>query len=62
MYNPISHLVYAAKGSDVSTSIINGVVVMENGQLLSLELEKVMDDVGKIANDIRHSNKKLRAN
>ena len=62
MYNPISHLVYAAKGSDVSTSIINGVVVMENGQLLSLELEKVMDDVEEIANDIRHSNKKLRAN
>ena len=62
MYNPISHLVYAAKGSDVSTSIINGVVVMENGQLLSLELEKVMGDVEEIANDIRHTNKKLRAN
>jgi 5-methylthioadenosine/S-adenosylhomocysteine deaminase len=62
MYNPISHLVYAAKGSDVSTSIINGVVVMEDGQLLSLELEKVMGDVEKIADDIRHSNKKLRAN
>ena len=35
---------------------------MEDGQLLSLELEKVMDDVEEIANDIRHSNKKLRAN
>ncbi len=35
---------------------------MENGQLLSLELEKVMGDVEEIANDIRHSNKKLRAN
>jgi 5-methylthioadenosine/S-adenosylhomocysteine deaminase len=62
MYNPISHLVYAAKGSDVSTSIINGVVVMENGQLLSLELEKVMGDVEKIAQDIRRTNKKLRVN
>ena len=62
MYNPISHLVYAAKGSDVSTSIINGVVVMEDGQLLSLELEKVMSDVVEIAGHIRASDKRLRAN
>jgi 5-methylthioadenosine/S-adenosylhomocysteine deaminase len=62
MYNPVSHLVYAAKGSDVSTSIINGIVVMEDRQLLSLDLEKVMGDMEKIADDIRHSNKKLRKN
>jgi 5-methylthioadenosine/S-adenosylhomocysteine deaminase len=62
MYNPISHLVYAAKGSDVSTSIINGVVVMEDGQLLSLELEKVMSDVVKIAGHIRAGDKRLRVN
>jgi len=62
MYNPISHLVYAAKGSDVSTSIINGTVVMENRRLLSLNIEKVLGDVEKIADDIRSSNKKLRKN
>jgi 5-methylthioadenosine/S-adenosylhomocysteine deaminase len=62
MYNPISHLVYAVKGSDVSTSIINGIVVMEDGQLLSLELEKVMSDVVEIAGHIRLSDKTLRAN
>jgi 5-methylthioadenosine/S-adenosylhomocysteine deaminase len=53
MYNPVSHLVYAAMGSDVTTSIINGTVVMEDRKLKSLDLTKVMDDVNKIAEEIR---------
>jgi 5-methylthioadenosine/S-adenosylhomocysteine deaminase len=53
MYNPISHVVYAARGSDVSTSIINGRVMMENGKLLSLDLEKAMADVNQIADEIK---------
>jgi 5-methylthioadenosine/S-adenosylhomocysteine deaminase len=52
MYNPVSHLVYAARGSDVTTSIINGTVVMEDRKLKSLDLKKVMDDVNKIAKEI----------
>jgi 5-methylthioadenosine/S-adenosylhomocysteine deaminase len=52
MYNPVSHLVYAAMGSDVSTSIINGTVVMEERKLKSLNLKKVMGDVNKIAKEI----------
>jgi 5-methylthioadenosine/S-adenosylhomocysteine deaminase len=60
MYNPVSHLVYAARGSDVSTSIINGRLVMEDGRLLSLNLERVMGDVENIAEEIRSTNKKLR--
>jgi len=52
MYNPASHLVYAARGSDVKTTIINGEVVMEDGSLLSLDLEKTMDDIRKIAENI----------
>jgi 5-methylthioadenosine/S-adenosylhomocysteine deaminase len=52
MYNPVSHLVYAAMGSDVSTSIINGTVVMENGELKTIDLRKVMADVNKIAKEI----------
>jgi 5-methylthioadenosine/S-adenosylhomocysteine deaminase len=52
MYSPVSHLVYAAMGSDVSATIINGNVVMEDRQLKSLDLKKVMDDVNKIAKEI----------
>jgi 5-methylthioadenosine/S-adenosylhomocysteine deaminase len=53
MYDPVSHLVYAAMGSDVTTSIINGTVVMEDRKLKSLDLKKVMEDVNKIAKEIR---------
>jgi len=53
MYNPASHLVYSARGSDVKTTIINGEVVMEDGRLLSLDLDKAMDDIRKIAESIR---------
>lgn len=42
MYNPYSHLVYAAKGSDVSHSLINGKLVMEDRRLLTLDLHEVL--------------------
>jgi len=42
MYNPYSHLVYAAKGSDVSHSLISGKLVMEHRKLLSLDLREVI--------------------
>ena len=52
MYNPVSHLVYAAIGSDVSTSIINGRVVMNDGRLKTMDLNAVMDEVNEIAKEI----------
>lgn len=52
LYHPASHLVYAARGGDVSTSIINGQVVMENRQLLTLDRDQVMDDVNQLARAI----------
>ena len=55
MYHPVSHLVYAAVGSDVSTSIINGTVVMENGELKTMDVGGVMDDVNKITRKITAS-------
>jgi 5-methylthioadenosine/S-adenosylhomocysteine deaminase len=42
MYNPYSHLVYAAKGSDVNHSLINGKLVMEDRKLLTLDLQNVL--------------------
>lgn len=52
MYNPVSHMVYAARGSDVTTVIINGTVVMEGYQLKTIDLRSVIDDVNKIAREI----------
>jgi 5-methylthioadenosine/S-adenosylhomocysteine deaminase len=53
IYNPVSHLVYSAQGSDVSTSIINGKVVMNNRKLLSIDLNKIMNEVNDIAKEIK---------
>jgi 5-methylthioadenosine/S-adenosylhomocysteine deaminase len=52
MYNVYSHLVYAASGNDVVTTIVNGRVVMENRRLITLDADGVMEDVNRIAEDI----------
>ncbi len=53
MYNPFSHLVYAARGQDVSHTIINGRLVMENRQLLTLDLKEVMARSREKAADVK---------
>jgi 5-methylthioadenosine/S-adenosylhomocysteine deaminase len=52
MYNPVSHLVYAARGSDVRTSIINGAIVMEDGHLKTIGLKSVLNNITRIAQEI----------
>ena len=52
MYNPYSQLVYAARGSDVTTTIVNGRVLMQNRKLLTLDVDRIMDDVRTLAKDI----------
>ncbi|MEM3823519.1 MAG: amidohydrolase, partial [Candidatus Bathyarchaeia archaeon] len=42
LHNEISHMVYAGKSSDVETVIINGKIIMENGTLKTLNVEKIM--------------------
>jgi 5-methylthioadenosine/S-adenosylhomocysteine deaminase len=42
IYNPYSHIVYAAMGNDVSHSVINGKLVMEDRKLLTLDLEEIL--------------------
>jgi 5-methylthioadenosine/S-adenosylhomocysteine deaminase len=54
MYHPVSHLVYAAKGSDVDTVVIGGRVVMENRRMLTLDLETIISDVLRWADGIRN--------
>jgi len=48
-YEPVSHLVYAARGADVRHSIIHGRLVMEDRQLLTLDIEEIMAHVRDIA-------------
>jgi len=52
LYNPFSHLVYAASGADVATSIIDGRVVMKDRRLLTIDLNEVMGEVRKIGTTV----------
>ena len=49
LYHPASQLVYAARGSDVTTVMINGRLVMENGRILTFDVRQTMDEVNAIA-------------
>ena len=48
MYNIPSHLVYAATGSDVAHSVINGRVVMRDRKLLTMDEAAVLDRLREI--------------
>ncbi|MBN2124259.1 MAG: amidohydrolase [Deltaproteobacteria bacterium] len=52
LYDPYSHLVYAARGSDVSHAFINGRLVMEDRRLLTLDVEELMDRAEGKARDV----------
>jgi len=47
LHNEISHLVYAAKASDVETVIINGKIVMENRKITTVNIDSVMKEATK---------------
>ena len=53
MYNPFSHLVYAARGNDVSHSIINGQLLMEDRKLLGIDLYEIMEKARQKSQDVR---------
>ena len=53
LYHPCSHLVYAASGADVVTSIINGRIVMRDRRLLTVDLPTAMDEVNRISGMIK---------
>jgi 5-methylthioadenosine/S-adenosylhomocysteine deaminase len=52
LYNCYSQLVYAARGADVKTSIINGKIVMKDRQLRTIDLNTAMKNVRAVAADI----------
>jgi len=52
MYNPVSHLVYAATGADVRDVIVSGRIVVKNRKILTIDLEDVMSRVRNLAMEI----------
>lgn len=52
-YNPVSHIVYIAQGSDVRDVMINGAWVMRDRNLLQIDLDAVYFHVKKFAEIIK---------
>ncbi len=46
-------LVYAARGSDVQTVIVDGKLIVQNRQILSFDLREVMERVASLATQVR---------
>lgn len=53
LYEPASHLVYAAGRADVRHSVIHGRVVMEDRRVLTMDIHEVMERVRSFARAIR---------
>lgn len=51
MYNPISQLVYSASGRDVQDVFINGVQVVKNKEILTIDEKKVYSDVKRLTKE-----------
>ncbi|MGD9233510.1 MAG: amidohydrolase [Desulfobacterales bacterium] len=56
VYNPVSHIVYAAQGSDVQDVIVNGKILLRNKELLAFDMEDILGKVADIASRIKFKN------
>lgn len=52
VYDVASHLVYAASGKDVKTTIVNGKLLMEDGKVISMNEQEVIDIAIKRSEDL----------
>ena len=53
LYNPISHLVYTTRGSDVQATIVDGRVLMRDRKVLTLDETAVLKEARALAESVR---------
>ena len=53
LYDPVSHLVYAARGDDVRTVMVNGRVLMRDRKMLTLDETAILAEARKFADLVR---------
>jgi 5-methylthioadenosine/S-adenosylhomocysteine deaminase len=53
IYDPVSHLVYAAHGEDVRTVMVNGRVLMRDRKMLTLDEPAVLAEARKLSASVR---------
>ncbi|NLX61118.1 MAG: amidohydrolase [Tissierellia bacterium] len=52
LHNLISLLAYSVQGSDVDTVIVDGKIIMENREIKTLDVEKIMYNAEKLSKDL----------
>jgi 5-methylthioadenosine/S-adenosylhomocysteine deaminase len=55
MYDPVSHLVYATRGDDVRTTIVNGRVLMKDRQVRTINRTAAIADANRLAAKVREA-------
>ena len=53
VYNPASHIVYAAQGADVRDVIVNGRLLVKDRKLLTIDLENITQKVIELSKSIK---------
>ncbi len=53
MYNPVSHLVYVARGGDVTATVVRGKVLMRDGRVRTLDEARVLADARRLAATVK---------
>jgi 5-methylthioadenosine/S-adenosylhomocysteine deaminase len=53
MYDPVSHLVYVARGDDVRTTVVHGRVLMRNRKVATLNETRVLAEARDWATKVR---------
>ena len=52
LFDPISQIVYASRGDDVETTIVNGKVLMRDRKVLTLDSAAVLRDAKRWASSV----------
>ena len=52
LHDPVSHLVYAVRGTDVCTTIVNGKPLLLDNEFLTLDYEKTLEQAEKAAAEL----------
>jgi 5-methylthioadenosine/S-adenosylhomocysteine deaminase len=55
LYDPVAHVVYAARSSDVRHVIVGGRQVVRDRELLTLDMDRIRSDARELATKIRSS-------
>jgi 5-methylthioadenosine/S-adenosylhomocysteine deaminase len=53
LFDPISHLVYVTRGTDVRTTVVHGEVLMRRGQVTTIDRDDVIREAREMAGTVR---------